>query len=254
MLVTEGNVILCCHQETELPWGVPSLPGPPHAHAFPSFLLEYLKRLCLIPSESYWSCHGSSKVRRGRVLQLKWFQVSAGVFSYCLHALQRAELGYLGEIFPLLRALLGALRPGFSLLKWFCFLKALHSWQHRWNPVCRNRYGCRWGDRRASLCPGQVGGKLGAWAAGCGLQAVGSISKERSHGSSYENRISSLLFAESPNSLEVFFKYFLRVNDMLPALGAGEQDPSSFAGKCLCSLQDLARACALSLPFLPFHN
>lgn len=51
------------------------------------------------------------------MLQLKWFQVSAGVFSYCLHALQRAELGYLGEIFPLLRALLGALRPGFSLLK-----------------------------------------------------------------------------------------------------------------------------------------
>lgn len=116
---------------------------------FLPFFLSTL-RLCLIPSESYWSCHGTSKVRRGRVLQLKWFQVSAGVFSYCLHALRRAELGYLGEIFPLLRALLGALRPGFSLLKWFWFLKALHSWQHRWNPVCRNRYGCRWGDRRAS--------------------------------------------------------------------------------------------------------
>lgn len=104
------------------------------------------------------------------------------------------------------------------------------------------------------LCPGQVGGKPGAQAAGCGLEAVGSISKELSHGSSCENRISSLLFAECPNSLEVFFKYFLRVNNILPALGAGEQDPSSFAGKCLRFLQDLAHACALSLLFLPFHN
>lgn len=81
------------------------------------------------------------------------------------------------------------------------------------------------------MCPGQVGGKPGARAAVCGLQAVGSISKEISRGYSYENRISSLLFAECPNSLEVFFKYFPRVNDMLSALGAGEQDPSSFAGK-----------------------